>query len=114
MPIYAYRCTACGEEKDVLQKMSDPVLTVCPKCSAKAFHRVLTAPAFQLKGTGWYVTDFRDGQSKKPADAGSSNGSEATGSSSQPDAAPASVTKSAESPTAGGSKSGESGATGSA
>lgn len=64
MPIYAYRCDACGLRKDVLQKMSDPALTVCPSCGAESFAKQLSAPAFQLKGTGWYVTDFRDNAKK--------------------------------------------------
>lgn len=61
MPIYAYRCAACGHAQDVLQKMSDPVLTVCPACGASAYEKQVTAAGFQLKGSGWYVTDFRDG-----------------------------------------------------
>lgn len=62
MPIYAYRCDECGFAKDVLQKMSDPVLTVCPSCGQPAFKKQLTAAGFQLKGTGWYATDFRGGK----------------------------------------------------
>lgn len=61
MPIYAYRCETCGFAKDVLQKMSDAPLTVCPSCSKDAFKKQVTAAGFQLKGTGWYVTDFRGG-----------------------------------------------------
>jgi len=61
MPIYAYRCAACGHSKDVLQKMSDPVLTACPNCGADEFRKQVTAAGFQLKGSGWYVTDFRGG-----------------------------------------------------
>jgi len=61
MPIYAYRCEACGHAKDVLQKISDPLLSVCPACGADAFRKQVTAAGFQLKGSGWYVTDFRDG-----------------------------------------------------
>ena len=61
MPIYAYRCEACGHAKDVLQKMSDPVLTTCPACGVEAFKKQVTAAGFQLKGSGWYVTDFRGG-----------------------------------------------------
>lgn len=61
MPIYAYRCADCGFTKDVLQKMSDAPLTVCPSCSNAAFSKQLTAAGFQLKGTGWYATDFRNG-----------------------------------------------------
>ncbi|RZT06114.1 putative regulatory protein, FmdB family [Duganella sp. CF402] len=61
MPIYAYRCEACGFAKDVLQKMSDPQLTVCPQCGKESFKKQVTAAGFQLKGSGWYVTDFRGG-----------------------------------------------------
>jgi putative FmdB family regulatory protein len=66
MPIYAYRCESCGHAKDVLQKMSDPVLTVCPACGADAFRKQLTAAGFQLKGSGWYVTDFKGGSTSVP------------------------------------------------
>ena len=69
MPIYAYRCDACGHAKDVLQKMSDPLLTVCPECGADSFKKQVTAAGFQLKGSGWYVTDFRGSASGAPADA---------------------------------------------
>ncbi|MFC4929046.1 FmdB family zinc ribbon protein [Massilia sp. GCM10023247] len=65
MPIYAYRCEECGFSKDVLQKISDPVLTDCPSCGKSAFKKQVTAAGFQLKGSGWYVTDFRGG--KAPA-----------------------------------------------
>jgi len=61
MPIYAYRCEACGFAKDVLQKISDPQLTVCPSCGQESFKKQVTAAGFQLKGSGWYVTDFRGG-----------------------------------------------------
>ncbi len=66
MPIYAYRCAACGHAKDVLQKVSDPLLTVCPACGAESFQKQVTAAGFQLKGSGWYVTDFRDGAKSAP------------------------------------------------
>ena len=66
MPIYAYRCERCGHAQDVIQKFSDAPLTECPACGADAYRKQLTAPSFQLKGSGWYVTDFRDG-GKKPA-----------------------------------------------
>ncbi|MDO4705443.1 MAG: zinc ribbon domain-containing protein [Comamonadaceae bacterium] len=59
MPIYAYLCSQCGFRKDVLQKLSDAALTVCPHCGAQAFAKQLSAPSFQLKGTGWYATDFK-------------------------------------------------------
>jgi putative FmdB family regulatory protein len=61
MPIYAYRCEACGFTKDALQKVSDAPLTDCPSCGKPALKKQVTAAGFQLKGTGWYVTDFRNG-----------------------------------------------------
>ena len=67
MPIYAYKCESCGFAKDVLQKMSDASLSVCPQCNAPSFKKQLTAAGFQLKGSGWYVTDFRGGNSGAPA-----------------------------------------------
>ncbi len=63
MPIYAYRCDACGFAKDALQKISDAPLTVCPECGKAEFKKQVTAAGFQLKGSGWYVTDFRNGGS---------------------------------------------------
>jgi putative FmdB family regulatory protein len=61
MPIYAYRCNSCGFEKDHLQKLSDPVLSTCPECSATSYAKQVTAAGFQLKGNGWYATDFKGG-----------------------------------------------------
>ncbi|MFS2215625.1 FmdB family zinc ribbon protein [Telluria sp. Tellsp104] len=90
MPIYAYRCDECGFAKDVLQKISDPVLTVCPSCGKSSFKKQVTAAGFQLKGTGWYVTDFRGGSAPAtgtaPASTPSDNG---TGSSTDASPAPA-------------------------
>lgn len=63
MPIYAYKCESCGHAKDVLQKISDPVLSACPACGQAAFKKQLTAAGFQLKGSGWYETDFKGGNS---------------------------------------------------
>ncbi len=67
MPIYAYRCEACGHARDVLQKMSDAPLTTCPACGAEQFAKQVTAAGFQLKGSGWYATDFRGGSTAAPA-----------------------------------------------
>ena len=67
MPIYAYRCESCGFEKDALQKMSDAPLTHCPQCGKDTFAKQVTAAGFQLKGSGWYVTDFRGGNNGAPA-----------------------------------------------
>ena len=69
MPIYAYKCASCGHAKDVLQKISDAPLTVCPQCGQAAFQKQVTAAGFQLKGSGWYVTDFRGGSSAPGAPA---------------------------------------------
>jgi putative FmdB family regulatory protein len=69
MPIYAYKCASCGHAKDVLQKLSDAPLTSCPACGAETFSKQVTAAGFQLKGSGWYATDFKNG-SKAPATAG--------------------------------------------
>lgn len=67
MPIYAYLCGSCGHSKDVLQKIADAALTQCPACGAQAFSKQLTAPGFQLKGTGWYATDFKNSAAKPAA-----------------------------------------------
>ena len=64
MPIYEYRCATCGFQKEYLQKVSDPKLTHCPECGKPTFDKLLSAAGFQLKGSGWYVTDFRDKGSK--------------------------------------------------
>ncbi|MBW9104611.1 FmdB family zinc ribbon protein [Paraburkholderia phenoliruptrix] len=76
MPIYAYRCESCGFGKDVLQKMSDPQLTQCPECGKDTFRKQVTAAGFQLKGSGWYVTDFRGGNSSAGASNGASKGAD--------------------------------------
>ncbi|RZJ85603.1 MAG: zinc ribbon domain-containing protein [Massilia sp.] len=67
MPIYAYRCSACGHAKDVLQKLSDAPLTTCPACGADSFSKQVTAAGFQLKGSGWYATDFKGSGAAAPA-----------------------------------------------
>jgi putative FmdB family regulatory protein len=61
MPIYAYKCESCGHRQDVLQKISDPALGICPACGGASFVKQVTAAGFQLKGSGWYATDFRGG-----------------------------------------------------
>src|SRR3954451_19754521 len=66
MPIYEYRCSACGHELEAIQKFSDAPLSVCPSCSASTLVKLVSAAGFQLKGTGWYATDFK-GSGKKPA-----------------------------------------------
>ena len=67
MPIYAYRCTNCGFEKGFLQKMSDKPLTKCPQCGKDALVKELSAPGFELRGTGWAATDFNGGHKALPA-----------------------------------------------
>ncbi|HEX7635377.1 MAG TPA: FmdB family zinc ribbon protein [Noviherbaspirillum sp.] len=87
MPIYAYRCESCGFAKDVLQKVSDAPLTDCPECGKSSFRKQLTAAGFQLKGTGWYVTDFRNNGStgaSTPAAASSEPASCPSGACSSP------------------------------
>lgn len=65
MPIYEYRCAACGFQKEYLQRMNDAPLTDCPECGKRDFSKMVTAAGFQLKGSGWYATDFKNGS--KPA-----------------------------------------------
>jgi putative FmdB family regulatory protein len=69
MPIYEYRCEACGHQEEFLQKISEPPLTECPVCRKKTFNKMLSAAGFQLKGSGWYATDFKNnGTKSKPAE----------------------------------------------
>lgn len=92
MPIYAYKCSACGFAKDVLQKISDPVLTDCPTCGAATYSKQLTAAGFQLKGSGWYATDFKGGSGGGAAAAEPAVAATETGASTPavaPAAAPA-------------------------
>ena len=66
MPIYDYQCTSCGFKKEVMRKASEPNLTACPECHKETFAKQVSAPSFQLNGTGWYATDFK-GSGSKPA-----------------------------------------------
>lgn len=83
MPIYEYACHACGLEKEHLQKMSDPPIAQCPACGSTDYVKKVSAAGFQLKGTGWYVTDFRNksvhsnSESKKESGKESGNTSQA-------------------------------------
>ena len=104
MPIYEYRCSACGYQNDYLQKISDPLLVDCPECGKRTFVKQVTAAGFQLKGTGWYATDFKNNGTSKPA---------ATKSASKGDAGSAgkstdSSGKSSDSGSASGDSSGKS------
>lgn len=75
MPIYEYQCQSCGHRFEYFQKMSDPVLTDCPECGKPDLQKLVSATAFQLKGSGWYVTDFRD-SGKKPTEKAANASSE--------------------------------------
>lgn len=92
MPIYAYRCDECGFAKDVLQKVSDPVLTECPSCAKSSFKKQITAAGFQLKGTGWYATDFRGGAAPATGTAPSTSAAESNAAPAAAPAAPAAKT----------------------
>jgi putative FmdB family regulatory protein len=99
MPIYGYRCSSCGLEKDVMQKISESPLTVCPSCGAPTFVKQLSAAGFQLKGSGWYATDFKGGPKT------SGGGATATGETSSKPASsdgtsPASASSSSDTSTA--------------
>jgi putative FmdB family regulatory protein len=74
MPIYEYRCASCGYENEYLQKVSDPLLTDCPECGKATFSKLVSAAGFQLKGNGWYVTDFRNKGAKPTAGKEKSSG----------------------------------------
>ncbi|MBV8604197.1 MAG: zinc ribbon domain-containing protein [Pelomonas sp.] len=82
MPIYAYRCSACGHAKDVLQKLSDAPLSDCPACGQATFSKQITAAGFQLKGSGWYATDFKGGASSGASTSAPAPGGESAAASS--------------------------------
>jgi len=116
MPIYAYRCGVCGHAKDVLQKLSDAPLSTCPACGAEAFSKQVTAAGFQLKGSGWYVTDFRGGSggTSAPATPGASGGSGADGGGSSGGSASGSSSGSSGGGSDGSSSTSASGSSGTA
>lgn len=79
MPIYEYQCTECGHKMDKFQKMDSPPITTCPQCNNESMKKMVTAAAFQLKGGGWYETDFKDKKPKsKPEDTASADSSKKT------------------------------------
>jgi putative FmdB family regulatory protein len=104
MPIYAYRCESCGFAKDVLQKISDAPLTKCPECQGDTFRKQVTAAGFQLKGSGWYVTDFRGGSNGGGANSGgaaaTATGKKETGESKPSSATETSTSTASSTPTA--------------
>jgi putative FmdB family regulatory protein len=69
MPIYEYKCSACGHQEDHLQKLSERPLTKCPACGKKKYAKQLTAAGFQLKGSGWYASDFKGGKTEAKTEA---------------------------------------------
>jgi putative FmdB family regulatory protein len=106
MPIYAYRCEHCGFQKDVLQKMSDPLLVTCPSCGEPAFKKQVTAAGFQLKGSGWYVTDFRNPVAKEaPKKSTDEAAAPATSETKAADSPPAATDSAAPAPAPAPSKS---------
>lgn len=80
MPIYEYQCTDCGHRLETIQRFSDAPLTDCPQCAHAALKKLVSAPAFRLKGSGWYETDFKSGEKRNIA-----GGSEAAGDSAASD-----------------------------
>ena len=94
MPIYEYRCSSCGHQQEFLQKVSDAPLTACPQCGKATFSKMLSAAGFQLKGSGWYATDFRNSgkPASKPAE-GKSEGAAKTESKPAAESAPATKPK---------------------
>ena len=88
MPIYEYRCSACGHQDEFLQKVSDPAITECPACGKPALQKLLSAAGFQLKGSGWYATDFKGSKpAEKKGEAKSETKGEAKGEG-KPEAKP--------------------------
>ncbi|HEX2567544.1 MAG TPA: zinc ribbon domain-containing protein [Burkholderiales bacterium] len=108
MPIYEYRCLECNHQEEHLQKVSEPPLTVCPSCGKPSYKKLLSAAGFQLKGSGWYATDFRnkgskpaDGKDAKKADSKTeSKPDSGTKTDSKPDAKPESKSASTSTVTA--------------
>jgi putative FmdB family regulatory protein len=85
MPLYEYRCSSCGHQEEFLQKLSDAPRTVCTSCGKETFSKLLTAAGFQLKGSGWYATDFKTKDKKPAAKTDASKGESTGGDSSKSD-----------------------------
>jgi len=112
MPIYEYRCAECGFTEEHLQKVSEPPMTVCPKCGRASFQKMLTAAGFQLKGSGWYATDFRNSGAKrdskssaKPEAKGEAKAEAGTEAKTEPKADAKAEPKKTDAPASGGSTS---------
>ena len=78
MPIYDYKCSECEHQIELIQKISDDPKTVCPKCNKKSLKKLISAPSFRLKGSGWYETDFKTGKKKNISSNESSKGDKST------------------------------------
>ena len=105
MPIYAYGCSSCGLQKDVMQKISDAPLSTCPACGKQTLVKQLTAAGFQLKGSGYYVTDFKRGSQKPGAEkpeAGKADAENPAKSEVKTDAVPVSTVPAVTPPAASG------------
>jgi putative FmdB family regulatory protein len=96
MPIYEYRCAACGFQKEYLQKMNAALLTDCPECGKATFNKMVTAAGFQLKGSGWYATDFKNSAKPKPAAESKSADKKESTTAKSDSPAPAAESKSTE------------------
>lgn len=106
MPIYEYRCSECGFQSEYLQKVSEPPLSVCPSCGKPAFQKLLSAAGFQLKGSGWYATDFRNSGSKAGKSGDSKPGAAAEPKSeAKPEATGDKAKAKSEAPASGGGSS---------
>ena len=94
MPIYEYRCASCGFQEEYLRKASDPLLSSCPECGKETFQKMLTAAGFQLKGSGWYATDFKNNGAKPKKEKTETSGADASGANaSKTDASKTDVSK---------------------
>lgn len=107
MPFYEYECSSCGQHAEILRKVSDPPLRKCPNCGKSTLKRLISAPVFRLKGSGWYETDFKTDKDNKRNlaggdDSGDSSATDATAVVTKPDTkdAPAAESKPAEKPAA--------------
>ena len=117
MPIYEYKCGKCGKTLEVMQKISDPPPAKCPKCKSKKMQRLLSQTSFQLKGDGWYITDYSnklkpsengkgDGNAATPAKTGAGSAPAGSSGGATPSAAPSSSTSTPASSGSGGTSSG--------
>ncbi len=86
MPIYEYRCGSCGSEKEHLQRLSDAPIAVCPACGSDTYIKLISAAGFQLKGSGWYATDFKNAAKPKPDKAAAANSETAAAPAAAPTA----------------------------